>query len=65
MTYEEFIAADRARYQAALQRNARLLELARHNGYAIDVRERCDGARHWFVPHQLVTVAGYQVAMLP
>lgn len=40
--------------------NGRLLELARHNGFAIEIL-----GREWLVPHQLLNVAGTVIADLP
>lgn len=52
-----------ADYERDLAFNARLFELARHNGYPTDTyntgRNLC-----WTVPEQLIGVAGYQCAVL-
>lgn len=45
-----------------LDRNDRLLELARHNGYGADVREPSPGFRVWMVPPELREIAGFMAA---
>lgn len=54
---------DLAFYERDLAFNARLFELARHNGYSTDTYNT---GRHlcWTVPDQLIGVAGYQCAVL-
>lgn len=54
------------RFDLALERNARLLELARHNGYPIEFNagDNRAGLKFWHVPAELVRVAGYNVAVV-
>jgi len=49
--------------------NTRLLELARHNGFEIELRVPCDHAQplercRWRVPQQLVPIVGYMIALV-
>ena len=53
---------ERESYELALDRNERILRLAEQNGYPIDLRPDFGGIyggrRLFFVPHQLVAIAG-------
>ena len=62
--YQQLVAELDAKHAAALARNARLFELARHNGYRPRIVDN-GGLRTFEVPPQLVAIAGYQVAVLP
>jgi hypothetical protein len=47
-----------------VDRNCRLLELARHNGYELDVRDVPSVGRCWYVPELLVGSVGRMVALV-
>lgn len=52
-----------AELDAAIERQTRLMELARHNGYELDILER-DGYRLWFVPAAFVPIVGMVAAVV-
>lgn len=51
-------------HEREIDRNCRMLELARHNGFAIDVRDVPNAGRCWYVPEQLIPMLGFQVAIV-
>lgn len=52
-----------AELEAAVDRQTRLMELARHNGYEIQLLER-DGYRLWFVPKEFEPIVGMMAAVV-
>jgi hypothetical protein len=63
----EIVAADRRDLELLVERNGRLMQLARHNGFAIETRPLpgTSTRRLWFVPSEFVPIAGYQAAVVP
>lgn len=66
---EPFASRARAREELEfeVERNGRLMQLARHNGYEIETRELpgTKSRRLWFVPREFQPIAGYQAAVVP
>lgn len=51
--------------EEAVDRNCRLMELARHNGLEISTQPMRDGEhRIWMVPAEFVSIVGYQAAVV-
>lgn len=50
-----------------VERNGRILQLARHNGFEIHTRELpgTSNRRLWFVPREFVPIAGFRAAVVP
>jgi hypothetical protein len=59
-------AEARAELEAAIAQNRRLMELARHNGFELDVREFSTGSgmqgTWWYVPVQFQRITGCMAA---
>ena len=62
--YQAEMAARDEEYRAALAFNARVFELARHNGYDVATYQH-GGKRCWPVPFQLRDMLGCDAAVLP
>lgn len=61
---EDIRRIEREERDRALDFNARMLELARHNGYELELVEHGPGGRLWFVPAPLRAAVGYMAAVL-
>jgi hypothetical protein len=61
------VAGLRAELDEQVERNGRILQLARHNGFEIRTRPLpgTKSLRLWFVPKEFVAIAGYEAAVVP
>lgn len=56
---EEFYRLERLEHEAAIDRNCRILKLAEHNGFEIEISPtRCGEYRIWHVPSGFLEIAG-------